>query len=707
MVNFARRLIWVKSRITAVVMEFVNPFFLFGLLAISVPILIHLFNFRKYKRVYFTNVRFLRELKEQTKKRSQLRHIIILLLRILAIACLAIAFAQPYIPFSKNIVKADSRNAVSIYVDNSFSMEAMGAKGPLFEEARQKAHEIAAAYKSTDIFQLLTNDFEGKHQRLVSRDEFYRMLSETTGSPVSRRLSEVLARQEDLLSGSGTKVKSAFVISDFQQNFANVASLTDDSTKSYYLMPLAASQVNNLYIDSCWFDSPVQQAGFPARLHVKVSNSSTTDFEKIPLKLTINSTQKAVSSVDVGAGSSVEIIMPFINYQGGICQGILEINDYPITYDDRFYFSYKVTDAMSVLSIDGRDENAFLNALFVKDSSVVYKHMQDQKLDYSSFEKYNLIILNALSNISTGLTQELKRFIENGGGVSIIPPANADLVSYNTFLQTLNAGMLSGPDTANTQVSKINLNHPVFRDVFEDNGAAGKLPANVELPSVFLHYRILANSRVANESLMSLRNGDEFLTVQPIGEGMLYILTTPLDIRFSNFPKQALFVPVFYNMALLSRPTPRLYYTIGRDELICLSGERLKDDQVYTIRSNSSDFDFIPGKVEQNSVNFVQVHDQLKEAGNYTVLAGTQKLSGISFNYNRSESDLKYYTSDELSNNLEKEGLTHIKVIAESKKAVGEAINELNLGKRLWKYFVWAALFFLLGEVLLIRFWKT
>jgi len=178
-------------------------------------------------------------------------------------------------------------------------------------------------------------------------------------------------------------------------------------------------------------------------------------------------------------------------------------------------------------------------------------------------------------------------------------------------------------------------------------------------------------------------------------------------VRLSNFPKQALFVPVFYNMALLSRPSPRLYYTIGKDELIRMQGERLKDDQVYTIRSNSSDFDFIPGKVEQNSVNFVQVHDQLKEAGNYTVFSGKQRLAGLSFNYNRSESDLKYYTANELSSMLEKEGIKHIKVLEQSKKAVGEAISELNLGTRLWKYFVIATLIFLLLEVLLIRLWKT
>jgi len=705
--NFARYLpLQATPSITTVTMEFVNPVFLFGLLAVGVPIVIHLFNFRKYKRVYFTNVRFLKELKEQTKKRSQLRHLIILLLRILAIACLAFAFTQPYIPFPGKKQKADSGNAVSIYIDNSFSMEALGSKGPLLEEAKQKAREIAAAYKTSDIFQILTNDFEGKHQRFVSRDEFYRMLPEVSVSPVSRKFSEVISRQKDLFA-STSKVKSAFVVSDFQQIFSNVAALSHDSTLSVYLLPLAAGQVNNLYIDTCWFDSPVQQAGFPARLHVKLSNSSDSDFEKIPVRVTVNNKQKAVASVDILAGNTSEIVMPFINYDGGICQGVVEISDYPVTYDDKFYFSYNVTSTMSILAIDGDHENTFLNALFASDSSVVYQRMQEKKLDYSSFGKYNLIILNSVGSISSGLTQELKRFLENGGGVNLIPAPNADLVSYNSFLRDLNAGMLSGPDTLNTVVSKINLNHPLFRDVFDASAGVGKLPANVELPAVFSHYRILTNSRNASESLMSLITGDDFLTAQQVGEGMLFLLASPLDIRYSNFPKQALFVPAFYNMALLSRPAPKLYYTIGRDELIRVTGERMKDDLVYTMRNNNSNFDFIPGKVEVNSVNFVQAHGQLKEAGNYSMLAGARKIMGLSFNYNRSESGMKYYSADELISMLDKKKIKYIRVLAQSQKAVGQAINELNKGKQLWKFFVLATLLFLLGEALLIRIWKT
>ena len=88
-------------------MQFVNPLFLFGLFAIAIPVIIHLFNFRKFQKVYFTNVDFIEELKQQTQKQSQLKHLLVLLLRILAIASLVFAFAQPYIPVTENDVKQD------------------------------------------------------------------------------------------------------------------------------------------------------------------------------------------------------------------------------------------------------------------------------------------------------------------------------------------------------------------------------------------------------------------------------------------------------------------------------------------------------------------------------------------------------------------------------------------------------------------------
>ena len=143
-------------------MQFVNPLFLIALSAISIPIIIHLFNFRKYKKIFFTNVRFLAEIKQESKKRSELKHLLILLMRILATACLVIAFAQPYLSSPLQQKKLAGRQAVSIFIDNSFSMDALATNGKLVDVAKSKALEIAAAYKPSDLFQLLTTDLEGK-----------------------------------------------------------------------------------------------------------------------------------------------------------------------------------------------------------------------------------------------------------------------------------------------------------------------------------------------------------------------------------------------------------------------------------------------------------------------------------------------------------------------------------------------------------------
>jgi len=128
-------------------MEFVNPGFLYGLFAIAIPILIHLFNFRRFKKVYFTNVKFIRELKQQTQKQSKLKHLLVLLMRVLAIVSLVLAFAQPYIPQAENVIKPNEQNALSIYIDNSFSMQAESEQSILLENAKEKARDVASVFK--------------------------------------------------------------------------------------------------------------------------------------------------------------------------------------------------------------------------------------------------------------------------------------------------------------------------------------------------------------------------------------------------------------------------------------------------------------------------------------------------------------------------------------------------------------------------------
>ncbi|OQX76925.1 MAG: hypothetical protein B6D61_08040 [Bacteroidetes bacterium 4484_249] len=545
-------------------MEFVNPGFLYGLIAISIPVIIHLFNFRRFKKVYFTNVSFIKELKLQTQKQSRLKHLLILLMRILAIAAIVLAFAQPFIPISENIIKPNEKNAVSIYIDNSFSMEAESEKGTLLDEAKEKAKEIAGVYKSSDLFQLLTNDFEGRHQRFVSREEFENLVGEVTISPVVKTIQEIIVRQTDLLSDNPARQKTAYEISDFQKGIVNGEINVEDSAVNVFFIPLRAINADNLYIDSCRFSAPVQQVSQSVELKIKIGNSSANAYEKIPVKLKINGQQKALASFDIDPDSFTEITLSYTNYDSGIQYGELEITDYPVMFDDKFYFSYYVTDVTPVLCINGnahlqngQSENVYINSMFANDSSFLFRNVNEGNIDYSSLESYQLIIFNGLKEISTGLAQEAKRFVSNGGSLVIFPSEDINFDSYRSFMNSMNVGHYTSLDTADTRVSYINLEHPLFNDVFDE------IPENIDLPYVFKNYRISVVTQSRQESLLEMQTGGVFLNMYPVEGGKVYLFAVALQTSFSNFPKHAIFVPTMYKIAVSSVIEDNLYYTIG------------------------------------------------------------------------------------------------------------------------------------------------
>jgi len=687
-------------------MQFVNPLYLFGLLAIAIPVIIHLFNFRRFRKVYFTNVKFIRQLKFKTQKQSQLRHLLILAMRILAIAALVLAFAQPYIPFSGKHGKMASQNAVSVFVDNSFSMESVGTNGNLLDQAKQKAREIVSAYKASDLFQLLTCDFEGRQQHLVTRDEFLTMLEEVRISPAVRSFSDVSRRQYDLLKTTGSARRTAYLVSDFQKSSFKDASFKQDSTVTSYLIPLASTTAANVYIDSCWFAQPTQQPGKTTVISVRARNKSDADLEKIPLKLEINDQQKGVASIDMKAGESTIVEMPFTIYQAGHQQGVLQVTDYPVTYDDKFYFSFDVMASITVLAINGGAENRYLSALFAQDSSVKLANLNEKSLDYSRLPGFDLIIFNELPSISSGLLQEIKRYVENGGTLLILPSANADLSTYNSLLSQLNAPSYLSLDTVDSRVVRLSEEGYLFRDVFEKKQGKPSVPENTEMPSVAKHYPIITSSTMLSIPLMGMLNGRNFLTLTNCGLGQVLQLAVPLDPAFSNFPRQALFVPVIYNIALISHPSHSLYNFIGDSKSIRVGIPEPEKDKVFKIKSLHDDFELIPQINRLGSMLNLFVGNMIPKAGNFNLTSENEVLTTISFNYNRGESDLDCFSESEMASILEKSRLNMFSILKTGQKPVNEVIAQISSGTQLWRYFIWMALLCLLAEVLLIRFFK-
>ena len=681
-------------------MNFLFPTFLFGLFAIAIPVIIHLFNFRKHKIIHFTNVQFLKDIKFESEKKSKLKELLILLMRILAIACLVFAFSQPFIPSKKKI--AFGKKTISVYIDNSFSMENINSKGTLLESAKVSAISLARAYHINDRFQLLTNDFLGKHQRVLNRDEFVEQVNEVKISSSNRDINDVIKRQLDFLQNTNSKNKHQFFLSDFQKNTSRILKQNCDTSSSMFLIPIVSEEVNNVFIDSVWFESPVQQFGTTQVLNVSINNASEKNLEAGTLKLLINQKQVSLNSFNIDAHSKQIVKVTFTIKERGINYGILKIDDYPVSFDDAFYFSFNSNHVISTLVINGVDEKTSRNfsSLFQNDSMFVYQENREDNIDYNLFSKKNLIILNGLKTISSGLIVEINKFITLGGTVVLFPNLKTDLTAYTSAFKSMLLPEIELVDTTRIDAQIIKSDQVFFQGVFE------KLDENMDMPKVKSHIRFNRNKFNTGESVIILQNGESLLSCLNIGKGKVYLFSISSEESSSNFLKHALFVPTFIRIGALSlKPSPIYYKTAASEAIDITLDKNDKEKPLHIVQANS-EFDMIPEQRIVNSKTTLFTQNQVSEAGHYTVNQGDKVVLGLGFNYDRKESDMRFFNEDELKAWSDSLGLKNLTVLKSEESSIAQSLKETNNGNKLWKLFLILALLFLLGEILIIRFFR-
>lgn len=688
-------------------MQFVFPAFLAALAVLAVPIIVHLFYFRRFKKVYFTNVRFLKEVKEETSNRQKLRNLLVLLMRCLAIAAMVLAFAQPFIPLSSEVKKGE--RAVSVYVDNSFSMNALSKNAPLLELAKQRARDIVNAFSVEDRFQILTNDFEGRDQRLVSKEDALNRIEEIRTSPASRDVSKVLTRQQQCLNTGKQENKIAYVVSDFQTNIADATNFRDTLIE-VNLVPMRAVQERNVSVDSVWFESPVQILNQPANLLVKLSNRSDEEASEIRLSLRHDGQAKPVGSISIPARSSKFDTVSFNILHPGWHEAKLSVTDYPVQFDDDYYLTFYVAERINVLSVNGLQPNKYLDNAFLGAKYFRLDNANAGALDYSKFSNYQLIVLNELPAVSSGLANELKTFAQNGGNVLVFPSQTADLNSYNSFLQNFNAGNLGAYEPTPRQASEINTEEFVFKDVFLNKSA------NLRLPATQGNFKI-APSR--GEYILTYRDGSALLAKYPQGEGALYLSAAPLNEQVNDLVRNGeIFVPMLFKMAIAGTKGRQIAYTIGKDEVLEAKHQvSARGETIYKLRKQSenesgtnnqqptTNNEFIPEQRILGSKVLLTPGTQVRDAGWYRLhLQGDSTLAEFAFNYDRKESDLTYKTDETLAEGLPK----NMKVLAENAEAnFGQVVDEQERGIVLWRWCVIFALLFLALEVLFLRLWKV
>ncbi|MBX3164724.1 MAG: BatA and WFA domain-containing protein [Bacteroidetes bacterium] len=683
-------------------MMFVYPLFLWALAAVSVPVIIHLFNFRRYKKVYFTNVKFLKELQQESKSKSRLKEILILIARCLAIICLVLAFAQPFIPSKNSAAKISGTSALSLYIDNSFSMENVNKQGALLDIAKTRAKEVIKAFGNADKFQIITNDFEGKHQRFYTKEDALNAIEDIKISSAVRELNDVLKRQSDFLNSSGINNKKIYAFSDAQRSTFNLENLKLDTTIKTTIIPLQANQVNNVYVDTCWFETPLQQKGFIQKLHAKIVNNGNADIDAGSAKLYLNKQHIAIASFSLDANSKTEVLFTFECKQSGFNFGSVKIEDYPITFDDELFFAFNSKVNIAVSLVNGRNqsnENSF-SALLKNDSLFNFRSFSEQTIDYAAFKNSDVIILNQLSELSSGLVSELLKFTEQGGALVIVPNEKLEINSYNEAMKTLQLPRFETLDTSKLKVNKIELASGFYAGVFE------KTEERMNLPLVNKHFKFQKTGRNNSEAILMLQNADDFLSRNKLNNAVLYLFSAPMNESASNFGKHALFVPTLYQICFSSLKSAPLFYTTNSNVVINLKNDLSVQEQPPHIRNSNGNIDIIPEMRIVNNALSLFTRNQISQTGFYEVSRNNSSLLPLAFNFSRQESDLQSYSADEIKNIISEKGFKNLSLIEDTGADISAQVLQIAEGKKLWKLFLLLTLLFIALEAALLRLLK-
>lgn len=631
-------------------------------------------------------------MKQETSNRNRLKNLLVLLSRLMALAALVFAFAQPILTDKTDLSRQNK--AVSVFVDNSFSMQALSQEVQLFDLAKDKARDIVKAYSQSDKFQIITHDFEGRHQRLYSQENALSLIDELVISPAVNQLSVVLERQKQILDKEDAE-KEIYIISDFQKNITSFESDVD-TFFTQHLIPLQAVQEKNVSIDSVWFAAPVPMVNQPNPMLIKLINYSDDNAEDIQLNLEHNGQTRPLGTKRIPPNATIIDTINFSILNTGWHEAEIVISDYPVQFDDRYKISFEVNEKVNILSINETAENKYLNAAF---KGLTYFDIINQRtgnINYADFKSQDLIVLNELSNISSGLSSSIKEYVDQGGNVLIFPGRNVSKEGYNQLLTSLGTNTIINSETGAKQIGYINTEEFIFNNVYQRN------KKNVKYPATTFNYSMSNFQKNRGEDLIRYRDGSSYLTKYIHGEGNVYLSAAPLNENANDLVRNAeVFVPMLYKMGISKGKKDQIAYTIGADNLIETDNVIRNDEIVFELKGP---VDFIPAQYNIGSKFMLDVKDQIKDAGFYAVTLDDEELSSLAFNYNRLESDLRYIDINQLNDDYGRA----MNIISSSDSSnLTEFIETEESGTPLWKWCIILVLVFLAIEALLLRLWKS
>ncbi|MEE1898317.1 BatA and WFA domain-containing protein [Flavobacterium rakeshii] len=642
-------------------MQFKHPEILYFLFLLVIPVLVHLFQLRRFQKEYFTNVRFLKELNMQTRKSSKIKKWLLLFTRLLVLTCLILAFAQPFFKASDDNNKS---NEMVILLDNSFSMQAKGSKGELLKRAVQ---DILENTPEDQQFSLITptNAYWDTDVKSIQKE-----LQNINYGSIPFNPDFLITKAETKKPNTG---KDIVVITDAVNLESQSISKLDPKSPVYFIVPEAQNK-NNVAVDSVYIYQTLENF-YEIAVDLK-ANGTVNDETSVALYNGKELTAKTLVTFDQPS-KTLNFTIPKKDFHGYV-----SVSDNSLAYDNEYYFSISKPEKSNVLAIGDEAKNKFLSRIYT-DDDFVFNSVQPGSVDYNSLEKQDAIILNELTEIPQALITTLKSLYEKGGNIIVIPSAEASVQNLNSLMAAFGNASLLTLNNNERQITKISFSHPLYQTVFE------RQIKNFQYPKVNNSFTIKGTAL----PVLSYADQTPFLASLTNRMGNVYLFSAPINKQNTNFQNSPLVVFTFYNMGQNNNKTGVFAYKIGENQNLIIDA-LLSKDEVVTVKNDVSDF--IPMQQILNNKIKLSFGDYPETAGNYSVVKNENVLKNISFNYPRTESDL----------NLQNSNIVKDYTKTDSVSTVYNDIKSLRTASELWKWFIIGALVFLLLELFIQKFVK-
>lgn len=661
---------------TLLLIAFESPSLLYALFAVLIPIIVHLFNLRRVRKVEFSNTALLKKIKEESSSKKKPVEILILASRILAIILLVLAFARPI--FRKNKTELKLQNQVLVYLDNSQSLSFKRPNdGSGFDEAYNLAEGIVSSYPAGTIFRFIENSYSNSIITEFTKESFTDNLTEVNQVNIDRSFSEVLQRKDRQgLRGD------VYLISDFQ-SVEGLERIVEDTLSQYFLTPISGSDYSNISIDTAFLENTFLSGDVTNTLRVRLKRNRESS-KLVNLKLYFGDQLSGTAQLDFGEDLFLDYDFEIPKSESKLDEIKLTIDDNGLAFDNDYFLTVNQLEKVRVLEIYGRNSPSFVSSLFSDNELFQFERLNVNALDNQSIETADFILLNQLDLISNQLSSSISNFLNDGKTAVVVPDGNIEISDYSRI----------GLDVKNDTGERIDLDvpdyeNPFFDGVFENNSE------KLEMPSATISYRLI------NEELsyLSFKNGRSFLS-RAVSNGNLFFFSSSFSINQASFTNHAIFVPVLYKLALGSKVNLSKLYYYTDSESIFFPLESQNNINIYSLRKGQEFL--IPDQRQEDGQLIMEIPKDEISLGHYQVMLDDNVIGRIAFNLPKEESDI-HPADMEYLEVLAEQGSVSV-LNSDSSGSVGEQLQAQINGVALWKYALLCALFFLFVEIILIRY---